>query len=121
MGTEQTTAATEEVPAARRAELASRLAAVRQRIADACAAAGRGADEVALMAVTKTVSAGDVGHTGPGGGLARRWRQAAPISTSVPPATARAARPGPFICPSGAAAAVRATSAIQRTARRVGK
>ena len=60
MGTEQTTAATEEVPAARRAELASRLAAVRQRIADACAAAGRGADEVALMAVTKTVSAGDV-------------------------------------------------------------
>ena len=41
MGTEQTTAATEEVSAARRAELASRLAAVRQRIADACAAAGR--------------------------------------------------------------------------------
>ena len=60
MGTEQTTAATEEVSAARRAELASRLAAVRQRIADACAAAGRSADEVALMAVTKTVSAGDV-------------------------------------------------------------
>ena len=60
MGTEQTTAATEEVSAARRAELASRLAAVRQRIADACAAAGRSPDEVALMAVTKTVSAGDV-------------------------------------------------------------
>jgi PLP dependent protein len=60
MGTEQTTAATEEVSAARRAELASRLAAVRQRIADACAAAGRSADEVALMAVTKTVAAADV-------------------------------------------------------------
>ena len=46
--------------AARRAELAERLAAVRRRIADACAAAGRGADEVELMAVTKTVSAADV-------------------------------------------------------------
>jgi PLP dependent protein len=50
-----------EVPPARRAELAERLAAVRQRIADACAAAGRAADEIALMAVTKTVAAADVG------------------------------------------------------------
>jgi pyridoxal phosphate enzyme (YggS family) len=60
MGTEQRTGAAEEVSSARRAELADRLAAVRDRIADACAAAGRGADEVALMAVTKTVSAADV-------------------------------------------------------------
>src|SRR4051794_41783617 len=60
MGSEQTTRAADEVAPARRAELAHRLAAVRERIADACAAAGRGADEVALMAVTKTVSAGDV-------------------------------------------------------------
>jgi len=50
----------EEVSTARRAELAQRLTAVRRRIADACAAAGRGADEVALMAVTKTVAAADV-------------------------------------------------------------
>lgn len=60
MGTEQTADATEEVSAARRAELGERLRAVRQRIAEACAAAGRGADEVALMAVTKTVAAADV-------------------------------------------------------------
>ena len=60
MGTGRTTDATEEVSAARRAELAERQAAVRQRIADACAAAGRGVDEVALMAVTKTVAAADV-------------------------------------------------------------
>ena len=50
----------EEVSTARRAELAQRLTAVRRRIADACAAAGRGADEPALMAVTKTVAAADV-------------------------------------------------------------
>jgi pyridoxal phosphate enzyme (YggS family) len=49
-----------EVMAARRAELAERLAAVRARIAAACAAAGRGPDEVTLMAVTKTVAAPDV-------------------------------------------------------------
>ncbi len=67
MGTERTaagTAATEatehEVSPARRAELAERLTAVRHRIAAACAAAGRGPDEVALMAVTKTVAAADV-------------------------------------------------------------
>jgi PLP dependent protein len=45
---------------ARRAELAGRLAAVRERIAAACEAAGRRPDEVALMAVTKTVQAVDV-------------------------------------------------------------
>ena len=44
----------------RRAELAGRLAAVRERIAAACAAAGRDPDRVGLMAVTKTVPAADV-------------------------------------------------------------
>jgi PLP dependent protein len=44
----------------RRDELARRLTAVRERIAAACAAAGRDPDEVELMAVTKTVSAADV-------------------------------------------------------------
>ena len=44
----------------RRAELAGRLAAVGQRIAAACRAAGRDPDGVELMAVTKTVSAADV-------------------------------------------------------------
>jgi pyridoxal phosphate enzyme (YggS family) len=53
-------AAAAEVTAARRAELAERLAAVRARIAAACAAAARRPDEVALMAVTKTVPAQDV-------------------------------------------------------------
>jgi len=42
------------------AELAERLATVRARIADACAAAGRAADSVDLLAVTKTVPAADV-------------------------------------------------------------
>ena len=45
---------------ARRVELAGRLAAVRERIAAACAAAGRDPDQVELMAVTKTVPAADV-------------------------------------------------------------
>lgn len=49
-----------EVTAERRAELVERLAAVRARIAAACAAAGRAEGEVALMAVTKTVAAPDV-------------------------------------------------------------
>jgi PLP dependent protein len=46
--------------AARRAELAGNLAAVRARIAAACAAAGRDAGEVTLIAVTKTRPAADV-------------------------------------------------------------
>jgi pyridoxal phosphate enzyme (YggS family) len=46
----------------RRAELAGRLAAVRERIAAACTAAGRDPDQVELMAVTKTVPAADVAH-----------------------------------------------------------
>jgi pyridoxal phosphate enzyme (YggS family) len=49
-----------EVTTERRVELVERLAAVRARIAAACAAAGRGEGEVALMAVTKTVAAPDV-------------------------------------------------------------
>jgi PLP dependent protein len=44
----------------RRTVLAANLAAVRGRIAAACAAAGRTADEVTLIAVTKTYPASDV-------------------------------------------------------------
>jgi pyridoxal phosphate enzyme (YggS family) len=44
----------------RRAELARRLADVRDRIARACAEAGRDPAHVALVAVTKTVAAADV-------------------------------------------------------------
>ncbi|HET9170710.1 MAG TPA: YggS family pyridoxal phosphate-dependent enzyme [Actinospica sp.] len=44
----------------REAELAANLIAVRERIAVACAAAGRGADEVTLVAVTKFHPASDV-------------------------------------------------------------
>jgi PLP dependent protein len=44
----------------RRVELAARLAAVRTRIEAACAAAGRDAHEVQLIAVTKTYPASDV-------------------------------------------------------------
>jgi PLP dependent protein len=44
----------------RAAELADRLAAVRERIAAACRAAGREPAEVGLLAVTKTVPATDV-------------------------------------------------------------
>ncbi|MFC9974024.1 YggS family pyridoxal phosphate-dependent enzyme [Spirillospora sp. NPDC127200] len=45
---------------ARRAELAANLADVRDRIAAACAAAGRDPAEVTLVAVTKTFPASDV-------------------------------------------------------------
>jgi len=41
-------------------ELAGRLAVVRGRIADACAAVGRDPGEVELLAVTKTVPAADI-------------------------------------------------------------
>lgn len=44
----------------RRAVLAANLAAVRDRVAAACAAAGRSVDEVTLVAVTKTYPASDV-------------------------------------------------------------
>ncbi|HET9379678.1 MAG TPA: YggS family pyridoxal phosphate-dependent enzyme [Streptomyces sp.] len=44
----------------RRDELAGNLAKVEERIAAACAAAGRGRDEVTLIVVTKTYPASDV-------------------------------------------------------------
>jgi pyridoxal phosphate enzyme (YggS family) len=44
----------------REQELAERLAALEQRIAQACAAAGRARDEVALVAVTKFHPASDI-------------------------------------------------------------
>ncbi|MFJ7148187.1 YggS family pyridoxal phosphate-dependent enzyme [Streptomyces sp. NPDC100445] len=44
----------------RRNELAANLAKVEERIAAACAAAGRGRDEVTLIVVTKTYPASDV-------------------------------------------------------------
>ncbi len=44
----------------RRAELAVRLKALRERIAQACVAAGRAPGEVTLVAVTKTFPASDV-------------------------------------------------------------
>ncbi len=44
----------------RQAELADNLAEVRARIASACAAAGRAAGEVTLIAITKTFPAADV-------------------------------------------------------------
>ncbi|WP_432097143.1 YggS family pyridoxal phosphate-dependent enzyme [Streptomyces sp. bgisy100] len=44
----------------RRAELAENLAQVEERIAAACAAAGRARDEVTLIVVTKTYPASDV-------------------------------------------------------------
>jgi PLP dependent protein len=44
----------------RRAELSANLGALRQRIAAACAAAGRAPDEVTLVAITKTFPASDV-------------------------------------------------------------
>lgn len=49
-----------EVTGARRAELAGALSALRERIAAACAAAGREPGEVGLVAVTKTFPAVDV-------------------------------------------------------------
>jgi PLP dependent protein len=48
------------VEAERKSELAARLSAVRDRIAAACRAAGRGVDEVTLIAVTKTRPVSDI-------------------------------------------------------------
>jgi pyridoxal phosphate enzyme (YggS family) len=47
---------------ARRQELAANLAAVQERVRLACGAAGRAADEVSLVVVTKFFPASDVGH-----------------------------------------------------------
>lgn len=49
-----------EIDPARRAELAARLDVVRERIAQACASAGRSAEEVTLVVVTKFFPAADV-------------------------------------------------------------
>src|SRR5690348_14684574 len=46
--------------AARHEELRANLAAVRARIAAACEQAGRSADEVTLIAITKTFPASDI-------------------------------------------------------------
>ena len=48
--------------ASRAAEIAANWAAVQERIAASCASAGRSPDEVAVIAVTKTFPATDVGH-----------------------------------------------------------
>jgi pyridoxal phosphate enzyme (YggS family) len=45
---------------ARRAELATRLAALRERIGTACVAAGRSPEEITLIAVTKTYPVSDI-------------------------------------------------------------
>ncbi|GAA4371888.1 YggS family pyridoxal phosphate-dependent enzyme [Actinomadura verrucosospora] len=57
---DHTGAAADGPAAGRRAEIAEGLAAVRARIAAACAAAGRSEDEITLIAVTKTFPASDV-------------------------------------------------------------
>src|SRR5262245_20781868 len=44
----------------RSSDIAANLAAVRQRIAAACASAGRSAEDVTLVAITKTYPAEDV-------------------------------------------------------------
>jgi PLP dependent protein len=49
-----------DAEAGRRSELATRLSAVRARIAAACRTAGRGSDEVTLIAVTKTRPVSDI-------------------------------------------------------------
>jgi pyridoxal phosphate enzyme (YggS family) len=56
----QTSSSEQHPSARRREELARNLAEVRSRIAAACAAAGRDAAEVALIAITKTRPAADV-------------------------------------------------------------
>ena len=71
----------------RREELAANLAAVEERIAAACAAAGRTRDEITLVAISKTWPAGDVallhelGVTDFG---ENRDQEAAPKAAAVP-------------------------------------
>ena len=75
---------------ARQAELAGNLAAIRARVAAACAAAGRDAAEITLIAVTKTRPAQDV-VTLAGLGQAdfgeNRDQEAAPKAAEVAEAT----------------------------------
>ena len=74
----------------RRAELAGNLAAIRARVAAACAAAGRDASEITLIAVTKTRPAADVVALA-GLGLTdfgeNRDQEAAPKAAAVAEAT----------------------------------
>jgi pyridoxal phosphate enzyme (YggS family) len=49
-------------PQARRQEVADNLAQVRERVAAACAHAGRSTDDITLVAVTKTFPIEDVAH-----------------------------------------------------------
>jgi PLP dependent protein len=51
---------TDQDPGGRKGELAANLESVRRRIGAACAAAGRDATEVAMIAVTKTFPASDI-------------------------------------------------------------
>lgn len=79
----------------RRAALAMNLAAVKERIAEACRVAGRKPDDVALIVVTKTYPAADVLHLVELGVTdigENRDQEAAPKAAQV--ANALAARPG---------------------------
>jgi PLP dependent protein len=83
------------VTSARDAELAGNLAAMRARVAAACAAAGRDASEITLIAVTKTRPAPDVvtlaglGQTDFG---ENRDQEAAPKAAAVAEATSTPVR-----------------------------
>jgi PLP dependent protein len=85
--TDRSTGVAEE----RRRQLATALARVRARIADACAAAGRDRDEVTLVAVTKTYPASDVvllAGLGVGDVGENRDQEAAPKAAAVAAADA---------------------------------
>jgi pyridoxal phosphate enzyme (YggS family) len=74
----------------RREEIASSLAAVRSRIAAACASAGRDPTSVTLVAVTKTYPASDVRHLlslGVTDFGENRDQEAAPKAAQVPEGT----------------------------------
>jgi pyridoxal phosphate enzyme (YggS family) len=74
----------------RREEIASNLAAVRSRIAAACASAGRDPSSVTLVAVTKTYPASDVRHLlalGVTDFGENRDQEAAPKAAEVPEGT----------------------------------
>lgn len=74
----------------RREEISANLAAVRSRIAAACAAAGRDPDEVTLIAVTKTYPVSDARHLFELGVTdlgENRDQEAAPKAAELPEAT----------------------------------
>jgi uncharacterized pyridoxal phosphate-containing UPF0001 family protein len=97
----------------RSSELADRLAAVRARIAAACAAAGRDEGEVTLIAVTKTYPASDVlalaslGVTDFG---ENRDQEAAPKAAEVAAAFAAAGLAAPPVTDATGAAAGKAVT-----------